>query len=192
MTVRQHLEELGACSEALTWLGERTAKQAWEECPKANWLMWWAARTPANSHTQIVLATCQCARRALRFVPAHEHRPQLAIEAAEQWAKKPTDAHAKAADAAGEIAVQAIDAARKVRKAKTTTDTAATAAWWAAVAAAWAVEDGAATVAGEAAAWAAEAAERTTAGAVKAEHLILCPMIRLLLVQPWSEPTTST
>jgi hypothetical protein len=133
MTVRQHLEDLGSCSEALAWLGERTAKQAWEECPRADWLMWWAARTPINPHTQIVLAACQCARRALRFVSRHEHRPRLVIEAAEQWTKEPTIAYASAA--------------------------------------------------AEAAAWAMRAA----AEAAGAEHLILCPMIRLLLVQPWSE-----
>lgn len=41
MTLQQHLEKIGACREARNWAGERTAAQAWNQCPHHSWLWWW-------------------------------------------------------------------------------------------------------------------------------------------------------
>ena len=159
--LQEHLESLGACPEAREWAGARTATETWEQCERADWLLWWAAKTEANTHQQVVLAACACARRALRFVPEGEDRPRLAIEAAERWAAEPTkDNQRAAAWAAAEAAAAAWAAAE--------------AAAWAAAAAAWAAR---------AAAWAAEAA----AWAAAAEHKELCVLIRAMLVLPWKE-----
>lgn len=107
MTFREHMISLHACSAALHWLGNRTASKAWAECERADWLLWWAARDGAD-HVVMVRAACACARRSLRFVPAGEDRPRLAIEATEQWASNPGNNNlarvakaARAAEAAG-------------------------------------------------------------------------------------------
>lgn len=97
---QEHLESLGACDTARVWAGQRTATETWEQCARADWLLWWAANTKANTRQQVVLAACACARRALRFVSEGEDRPRLAIEAAERWAAEPTDENRRAARAA--------------------------------------------------------------------------------------------
>jgi len=42
----------------------------------------------SDGRRRLVLAACACARRVLQYVPMHEDRPRLAIEAAERWAKE--------------------------------------------------------------------------------------------------------
>ena len=105
--LQEHLESLGAWQEAREWVGARTATETWEQCERADWLLWWAAKTEANTHQQVVLAACACARRALRFVPEGEDRPRLAIEAAERWAAEPTKDNQRAAAAAEAAAAEA-------------------------------------------------------------------------------------
>ena len=105
--LQEHLESLGACQEAREWAGARTATETWEQCERADWLLWWAAKTEANTHQQVVLAACACARRALRFVSEGEDRPRLAIEAAERWAAEPTKDNQRAAAAAEAAAAEA-------------------------------------------------------------------------------------
>lgn len=37
---RRQLIRLGACKEALKWVGNKTLAQAWRECDEVGW-MWW-------------------------------------------------------------------------------------------------------------------------------------------------------
>jgi hypothetical protein len=82
---QQWLRRLDACPEGRKWAAERTAEQAWDECDRGDWLLWWAAR--AGAHRKVLVAVCcRIARTALRFVPAGElWRPMGAIETAERW-----------------------------------------------------------------------------------------------------------
>jgi len=126
------LTKLGACTEAVKWAGRKTPKKAWETCKRGDWLLWIADKLNVDRKL-LVLAACACARTALKYVPAGEERPRLAIEAAERWADNPTEknkAAAWAAGAAGDAGAAAWAAAR-----------AAAAAW--AAGAAWAARDAA-------------------------------------------------
>ncbi len=38
--LRKRLAELGACSDAIEWVGDRTLAQAIADCNRAGWLMW--------------------------------------------------------------------------------------------------------------------------------------------------------
>lgn len=59
-----------------------------------------------------VWCAAQCARNVLHHVPAGEERPRLAIEAAERWAREPTEENRKVAHAAAtNAATHAADAA---------------------------------------------------------------------------------
>ena len=158
--LQQHLESLQACAEAIAWAGDRTARQAWDECPRADWLLWWAAKTPANTRSEIVLTVWVCVRRALRFVAAGEDRSRLAIEAVERWARDPSEVNRLAAAQAAAAAAWAAGAAWAA---------AAVAAVWAA-GATWA-------------AWATLAA----GAALAAEHRELCRIVRQRLRLPWTE-----
>ena len=118
--LQEHLSDISACTGARHWARERTAAQAWSECTRPDWLLWWAAHTPANKHVDIVRAACDCARLVLYLIPPEEDRPRLAIEAAERWSHAPNSDNlsvawaaalaagtADAADAAGAAALAA-------------------------------------------------------------------------------------
>ena len=121
------LTKLGACTEAVKWAGRKTPKKAWETCKRGDWLLWIAGKLNVDRKL-LVLVACVCARTALKYVPADEDRPRLAIEAAERWADNPTEKNKAAAWAAWAAAGAAAWAARA----------AGDAAWDAARAAAWA------------------------------------------------------
>jgi hypothetical protein len=92
-TETRRLKILRPCQEALTYAAQHpTLQEAWEACERADWLLWLivTASQPQQcspDHRAIVLTTCQCARRTLRFIPAGEARPQRCIEITEHWAK---------------------------------------------------------------------------------------------------------
>ena len=181
--LQKHLAEIHACQEARGWAAERTAQQAWDECGRADWLLWWAAKTTVNTHQDIVRVACACAWRALRFVPEGEQRPRLAIEAAERWTSDPTPGNrrAAAAEAAWEVAASvavaaaAWEAASEASEAASgASEAAAEAAWEAAEAASEAAE----------AAWAAWAAAEAAAAS---EQLAMCQIVRGTLHAPWTE-----
>ena len=117
--LQAHLEAIEACLEARKWAADRSPLAAWDECERADWLLWWAVRTETNTKQQIVLAACACARQALRFVPTGEKRPLQAIEAAERWAKDPTEEKRKAARATADTAYAAADTAYAAAEHKT-------------------------------------------------------------------------
>ena len=95
--LRQFLTSRDACSSAMNWLGDRDSDQMWAECERPDWLLWWAGQVV--SRQELVLAACDCAETALRYVPEGEDRPRLAIDAARRWAR-------------GEATVKEVDAAR--------------------------------------------------------------------------------
>ena len=80
-----------ACSDALVWLATldptAPAYRAWQTCPQGDWLLWFAGRVPTVKRTDLVLAACDCAETALRYVPDGEERPRIAIETAQAWCR---------------------------------------------------------------------------------------------------------
>jgi len=93
MTAKQFdalLVRLHACDDARTWATGKTLQAVWETCERGDWLLWLAGRMEGKPgwHTrqQIVLAACACVETALKYVPAGEDRPRLAIEVARRWA----------------------------------------------------------------------------------------------------------
>ena len=105
------------CDEAREWLRRQPdARTAWETCRRGDWLLYQLGHARGVDRRQLVLATCKCARLALCYVPDGEHRPRLAIEAAEAWCRgEATTEHLKqariAANHVGTAAAGAADAA---------------------------------------------------------------------------------
>jgi len=83
--LRDRLVKMGACEDAVAWVGDRDITAAWAECERADWMLWLAGRVVARK--TVVLAACACARTALQYVPTGEDRPRVAIETAERWAR---------------------------------------------------------------------------------------------------------
>ena len=162
---KEWLESEDACLDGKTWgvsvVGEGMEfERLLPKFERADWLLWTLPRTKEYSHRQIVKLACICARRALRFVPSGDLRPEKAIIAAEICIDAPNETTADAARAAARAAAGAAgDAAWAAWAAGDAGDAAGDAAWAAARAAgaaAWAAGD---------AAWAAE-------------HKVLCEAIR--------------
>ena len=131
--LRDRLVKMGACEDAVAWVGDRDITAAWAECDRADWMLWLAGRVVARP--LVVLAACACARTALRYVLAGEDRPRVAIETAERWARgEATIAEVRSAYAvAAYAAADACAAAAAYAAAYTaTTYTAATCAYAAA------------------------------------------------------------
>jgi hypothetical protein len=181
--LQEHLGSIDACWEAREWAGTRTAQQAWDECERADWLLWWAWMVGRDNRAALIRATCRGPRRALRFVTSGELHLLRAIEAAEAVAAENTPKNRAAAAWAAALAA----AAAATGDAAWAAALAAAAAWdsarAAARAAAWAV--GAAAAATGDAAWAASAA-----AARAAEHIAICQEIRAILSCPVKETQT--
>ena len=90
MRIKKYIEELkklGDCSEAIKAARKYTTSQKlWDDCGRGDWMLWLIARTQ-HDRKQLVLAACACARLSLKYVPAGEDRPRIAIETAEKWAR---------------------------------------------------------------------------------------------------------
>jgi len=82
------LNRYNACKEAKDWAKDyQTLAEAWEACPRGDWMLWLAARAELCTQQELVLAACACARLALTDVRKGEMRPLVAIETTERWAR---------------------------------------------------------------------------------------------------------
>jgi len=86
MTLRQHLQRLKACSEALEWVGDRDLEQAWAECHRGDWMLWLAGRVGAPRSVEVARA---CAERA--NTASSDQKRDWAIDSARRWARGETD-----------------------------------------------------------------------------------------------------
>ncbi len=112
MKFADKLKKMGACPEAIKWVGNKTFKQAFDECERGDWMFWYlerVAKTKAEKKA-LALAACDCAERALKFIPAGEDRPRQAIKAARKYLKYPTEANKSAVVSAAHAAAHAADA----------------------------------------------------------------------------------
>jgi len=107
------LQKLDACKEAVEWSKPYAElPEAWAKCERGDWMLWLAAKAKFCTRQQLVLAACECARLALKYVKKGEMRPSVAIEIAEAWAQgKATLEQVRAAAAAADAAYAASAAA---------------------------------------------------------------------------------
>ena len=161
-----YLASVSACHEAREWAARRTARQSWDECERADWLLWWSARAGTDRKLMVDMA-CRFARTALPFVRTGEERPLKCIETAEKWIKgKATIQQVREACNAAAAAAYAAYAAAYADADAAAAAYAADAAAYAAYAAAYAdAADAAAYAAAYAAAAAAYAADAAYAAA---------------------------
>jgi len=138
MTFADQLRAMGACADAVAWVGSRTAEQAWAKCERGDWMAWLTQRLDLDSRR----VAADIAERVWHLVrPKSRLACAWAIDCARRGADKDerNAAGAAAGDAAGDAAGGA----------------AGDAAWAAARAAAWAAARDAAGDPARAAAWAA-------------------------------------
>jgi len=104
------LDQLNACSDAREWVAarpDRTPAELWTTCERGDWLLWLAGRVGVERRT-VVLAACDCAEPALRYVPEGEERPRRALEITRAWCRgEATIEEVRAAAADAEFAYAA-------------------------------------------------------------------------------------
>ena len=175
---QSYLSSVGACRDAREWASDRTAQQAWDECERSDWLIWWASKAGADKKVLVRLA-CKFARTTLPYLKVGELRPLKAIEAAEGWCD-------------GTVTIEEVRLA--MNNAAAAAAAAAAAYAYAAAAdgvgaAAYAYADAAAYAAYAAAAYAAYAHAHAAdaaayAAARKQKHAEFCAMVREALPSP--------
>jgi hypothetical protein len=84
MRFKDQLEGLGACKEAVEWVGDRDLTTAWEECVRGDWMLWLAARLKVGRKL-VALAACDCAEPSLKFLREDEGRPAAALGCVRAW-----------------------------------------------------------------------------------------------------------
>lgn len=62
-----------------------TLEEVWDECPRADWMLWMLETLEAESPRGLRLFICECARRWWAFMP--DVRSQRAINAAERYSR---------------------------------------------------------------------------------------------------------
>jgi hypothetical protein len=64
---KNRLIELRACEDAIKWAEGKTAKDAWEQCERGDWLLWWAQKegTPLQ---ELTLAKARCAKTVIHLM----------------------------------------------------------------------------------------------------------------------------
>ena len=109
MKFTDKLNQMAACSEAAKWVGKRGLKTAWRDCPRGDWMLWYAGKIGIDQKL-LVLAACDCAETALKYVPEGEDRPAKAIQTSRNWCNG-TATKQECRDAAANASVYAADAA---------------------------------------------------------------------------------
>lgn len=169
MKLKDELKKMCACSEAMDWVEDRTLKQAWAECERADWLMWYVSNKIELK--KLVRVSAMCAETILHiFEEKHptDSRPRDCINACCKYA-------------AGKITLEELNKHRYAAYAAANAANTATAADAATAAYAYAAAN--AANAATAAAYVADAAVTAAAyvaaaAAKKKQHKLMCDIIR--------------
>lgn len=98
------LKSKNACAESIQWIDDRDLVTAWNECPKASWLLWLYARSVNPDTIVFKTAVVELADSMLNIFEAEypeDKRPRNAIETARRYL-------------AGNATKEGLDAARRL------------------------------------------------------------------------------
>ena len=100
------LERLSACKEAVLFSAKfKTPKEAWENCPRGDWMLWIASRLNVDKRL-LTLAKGRCAETVLHLM--RDQRSKDAVRAAiDFWEGRIDDEQLKIAAAAAYVAYAA-------------------------------------------------------------------------------------
>lgn len=80
MNAKELLLSLDACHEAIMFSEGKTIKQAWEECPRGDWMLWIYPKLFPNELRKLTLAKAYCANTVRGLM--HDERSRYAIDVA--------------------------------------------------------------------------------------------------------------
>jgi hypothetical protein len=106
MSFKDELITLGACKEAIKWVGDKPRFEVWETCRRGDWMLWVASKKNVDRKL-LVLAACDCAELADKYLNDKSREPaRKAIAMARAWCngEVTTEEVKHAADAATYVA----------------------------------------------------------------------------------------
>ena len=84
------LTSLDACLQAREWAKGKSLQSAWKTCKRGDWLLWLSGHMADKpgwpTRNEVVLAACDCAETALRYVKAGDDGPRKCIATVRAWA----------------------------------------------------------------------------------------------------------
>lgn len=93
--LKKLLKKIGACEEAIDWIGERDLKTCWAQCERGNWMLWLCGSMNGErgwpTKKNIALAVCDFVESALPVFEneyPEDKRPRNAIETLRKWANE--------------------------------------------------------------------------------------------------------
>ena len=106
---------MDACQEAIEWVGDRTLEQAWNDCERGDWMLWFAEKAGVELQP-LTLAKARCANLVVHLMK--DERSRNAVEVAERFGlgkatREELDVAAYAAYAAAAADADAADAAAR-------------------------------------------------------------------------------
>jgi hypothetical protein len=61
MKAKELLIAMNACYESIEWVGDRTIQEAWQECERGDWMLWFYAKQHPEKIRELTLAKGHCA-----------------------------------------------------------------------------------------------------------------------------------
>ena len=104
MNFKEFLVSINACEEARIWVGDKSIREAWEQCERGDWMLWWFSRADNFDKRKSTLAKGHCANTVRHLMK--DIRSTNAVDMAisygnnEATGKQLAAASAAAADAA--------------------------------------------------------------------------------------------
>lgn len=80
----KYLFKIDACGPAIIWAEGKSADQAWKECHRADWMLWWLGREKVDIKKRI-LAKALCAKTVIHLML--DDRSKNAVEVAEKFGR---------------------------------------------------------------------------------------------------------
>ena len=80
MKFKDKLIKLGACIDAIEWVGNMTLKEAWKTCPRGDWMIWYYAKTHPKNLRKLTLAKALCANTVRHLM--QDERSKKAVDTA--------------------------------------------------------------------------------------------------------------
>jgi hypothetical protein len=80
MKFKQKLIKIKACEEAIKWVGDRTMKEAFRDCPRADWILWAHEKFFPEKKRERILAAAHCANTIRHLM--QDDRSKKAVDTA--------------------------------------------------------------------------------------------------------------
>jgi len=110
MTFKTKLQKLGACKEAIEWVGDMTLEQAWKKCQRGDWMLWLYAKMYPENKRELTLAKAHCTNTVRQLMK--DERSRKAVDIAIAYGEgNATEAQLKNAANAADAAYAAANAA---------------------------------------------------------------------------------